>query len=365
MRHMVQLDGLRAMAVLAVIFSHAGPAAIAHQIGAGALGVRLFFVLSGFLITGILLRARYETAAPGVALRAFYARRFLRIFPLYYGVLFAIAALGLPEARDAFWWHVSYASNYYYALQGQWGSALSHFWSLAVEEQFYLVWPWLVLFTPLRRLPFVLIGTILLGPVSRVILLHTTDNLISAATPTIACLDSLGAGALLAWLWYAPGPAHAASRPAATRMTGIALVCGLACLAIVTLFGTLGTGWKIRLALWDLGASLVFVWLVNGAARGFSGAAGRLLSSRPLVYLGTISYGIYIFHPLVEPAIKGLGAWSGLDLPFPERGGAARFVCVAAPAILMAALSWHAFERPINALKSRFSYAGDPRDPLP
>ncbi len=138
---MPQLDGLRALAVAGVLFSHAGPAIFKDAINTGPLGVKLFFVLSGFLITGILLRARPEwqqaryggaEAEPGVALRAFYARRFLRIFPLYYAVLFAITLLGLPEARETFWWNLFYSSNWYYAIYGEWRGAVSHFWSLAV-----------------------------------------------------------------------------------------------------------------------------------------------------------------------------------------------------------------------------------------
>jgi peptidoglycan/LPS O-acetylase OafA/YrhL len=380
--YMPQLDGLRALAVFAVIFSHAGPTGLAHALQTGPLGVRLFFVLSGFLITGILLRTRPESdrsggearapapahdpegtsrparrepspASTGVALRAFYARRFLRIFPLYYAVLFTATALALPGTRETFTWNVLYLSNYYYALHGEWLGSVGHFWSLAVEEQFYLVWPWLILFTPIRRLPLLLGATVLLGPLSRMVLIRSTDSLIAASTPMIACLDSLGAGALLAWLWYAA--------PASVRlrwMTRGALIAGLACGAILLLFWQLNTGWTLRVGLWDLAASLVFVWLVDRAARGFTGPVGALLSSRPLVYLGAISYGLYVFHPLIEPMFTGLAARLHLPVTFPPDGGALRFTLVSGLSILIASLSWHFFERPLNALKSRFAYTG-------
>lgn len=388
--YMVQLDGLRAIAVLAVIFSHAGPLALAHGLETGPLGVRLFFVLSGFLITGILLRARPDVrqiaranrdgssdapatpatadaarGARGQVIRAFYARRFLRIFPLYYAVLFAITLLGLPEARETFWWNLLYLSNYYSALHGTWPGAVSHFWSLAVEEQFYLIWPWLMLLTPLRRLPWLLGLTMLLGPVSRFAIARITDsNLIAVSTPMIACLDTLGAGAVLAWLWHAPqaaawlGPTPDARARRVTQLTHVALAAGLLCGAGLALCYALDAGWMLRLSLWDLAVSLIFVSIVHHAARGLRGFPGRLLSSRPLVYLGTISYGIYVYHAFVEPAVNGLSALLGVHIPFPADGGALRFTLVTVLTVAMAALSWHAFERPLNALKSRFAYTG-------
>lgn len=396
--YMVQLDGLRAIAVLAVIFSHAGPIALAHDLETGPLGVRLFFVLSGFLITGILLRARPDarpdaephagrgradagagvgdrggasaaagpdSGARGQVIRAFYARRFLRIFPLYYAVLIVITALGLPEARETFWWNLLYASNYYSALHGTWPGAVSHFWSLAVEEQFYLIWPWLMLLTPIRRLPWLLGATLLMGPLSRFAIARLTDsNLIAVSTPMFACLDTLGAGALLAWLWHTPlapswlGATADARARRVTQLTHAALAAGLLCAAGLAVCYALDSGWLLRLALWDLAVSLIFVVLVHHAARGIRGPVGTLLASRPLVYLGTISYGIYVYHPFIEPAVNGLGALLGVHVPFPADGGALRFTLVSTLTIAMAAISWHTFERPLNALKSRFSYTG-------
>src|SRR5665213_1037330 len=156
--YMPQLDGLRALAVLAVWFEHWGAPPIPglkyiHELG--GLGVFLFFVLSGFLITGILLRGREAIETQGIALRevtrTFYIRRFLRILPVYYVVLFSTAIL-LPNTRRLFWWHFTYTTNLWYGVH--WFDYVpgAHFWSLAVEEQFYLAWPWLVLLTPRRFL---------------------------------------------------------------------------------------------------------------------------------------------------------------------------------------------------------------------
>src|SRR5262249_40880734 len=147
--YMPQLDGLRAVAVLAVVAHHTLPGPLVDALNPGAAGVRLFFVLSGFLITGILLGCRESMAQQGAgqALASFYARRFLRIFPLYYFALAVVLLAGVQEARDGAAWHLAYLSNVYGVRQG-WLGSLAHFWSLAVEEQFYLVWPALVLSLP-------------------------------------------------------------------------------------------------------------------------------------------------------------------------------------------------------------------------
>ncbi len=143
-----QLDGLRAIAVMAVVFQHFAPSGWSKVIPWGGLGVTLFFVLSGYLITGILLKGREE---PGM-LRHFYIRRALRIFPVYYATLLIAALLAIPPVRETFWWHAFYLSNVLFALKNSYFGAVSPFWSLAVEQHFYLIWPWVVLFVPRKRL---------------------------------------------------------------------------------------------------------------------------------------------------------------------------------------------------------------------
>ena len=202
-----QLDALRAFAVIAVMLAHFSPTIQVVTPELGFAGVRLFFVLSGFLITGILLRCRDRVAsgksAPGFQLRQFYLRRALRILPAFYATLFVAAALNMGSTRPTFWWHFFYASNFLLAWRGTWLDLVTHFWSLAVEEQFYLVWPWLVLFVSPRRLPLLIIIGCVLGPLTRLTSLWLAPgNLIAATVLTPSCFDQLGAGALLAWLWY-------------------------------------------------------------------------------------------------------------------------------------------------------------------
>ena len=158
-----QLDALRAVAVLGVMLHHYWPEAEkALGLSTGFLGVQLFFVLSGFLITGILLRARdrvqlgQSSTAHGIG--QFYVRRVLRIFPLFYAMLAIAWLAGLPEVRDSLPWHLMYASNVYMVRIQDWHGSVSHLWSLAVEEQFYLVWPFVIFFMPRRWLLPVFVG---------------------------------------------------------------------------------------------------------------------------------------------------------------------------------------------------------------
>jgi len=140
--YLPQLDAIRAIAVLFVMVFHFIPG-VDRYAPLRSIGVRLFFVLSGFLITGILTASRDRPT--GLALRTFYARRFLRIVRLCYFALFVAFVFNISVVRSTLGWHLAYLTNVLIYARGAWRGAVSHFWSLAVEEQFYLVWPWLML----------------------------------------------------------------------------------------------------------------------------------------------------------------------------------------------------------------------------
>ncbi len=350
--HMRQLDGLRALAVWLVLWHHWMPRVYTRGIHLGAWGVDLFFVLSGFLITGILLQCRRhcEEGGQGVLFtaRRFYVRRFLRIFPLYYGALFFVTvALSIePKILVSLW---TYTFNLYAGFRGEVsGTLVAHFWSLAVEEQFYLVWPWVVLLVPRRRLAAVIGATIAIGPLSRLALLASGAPSDAVRMATFSCLDTLASGALLAHLLERRGPQalHGGWLSRVCLGLGIPLACASLALQWNRPAGVPEpTGTVLLVSLrWP-----ILCWLVAGAARGFRGPGGRLLASSPLAYLGQISYGLYVFHDFaLLPERAGL--------PLRSLHPLVRFVAYGLLTIAIASLSWHLYEGRINALKSRFPY---------
>lgn len=363
---MPQLDSLRAFAVIAVLQHHytewsAGvPGWIQPWYPGGAWGVQLFFVLSGFLITGLLLDARRDAEEArverSVPLRRFYARRFLRIFPVYYATLLVAAVLNFGSVRKEWPWHAFYGSNFLFAANAVWSDSVNHFWSLAVEEQFYMVWPWLVLFVPWRALPATMIAVGLTAPLFRGITALVGWNDIARMALLPDCIDALAAGGLLAWaLRFRP-------REGVHRALRWALGLGGALMCAVS-YVPLGTAEKLtRGVVVYLALTLIFVWLVGSATKGFRGPFGRLLESRALRYIGTISYGIYLFHLFTPKAMEMLQRRTGVPLPTTSF---AKFVVYGLLTVGGAALSWRFFEKPINDLKSRFPYVGPTpsRDP--
>jgi peptidoglycan/LPS O-acetylase OafA/YrhL len=348
---MRQLDGLRAIAALAVVVSHTlwldrAPIAI------GAYAVRLFFVLSGFLITGILLRQRTESISDSVRpMGAFYARRFLRICPIYYLGIVGLLLLGDEKIRGAWLYHVCYLSNVYCArIESLVGPPINHLWSLSVEEQFYLAWPAVILLMPYRWLPRVITTVVVAAPLWRFVTTLVWGKTLAAWVLPMACLDSLGLGAMVAYWWHRP---QRDGRRMQWRMRsmliGGALVLGLT--AVLRSAGSMAAATALR----DLGAALVFAWLINGAAIGFTGVIGKALESAPLVYLGQISYGIYLYHNFVPGILRCLELRFDVWLRLPQ-DGAGRMAYVLCLTIPLAVLSWHLIESPLNAFKEKFPY---------
>jgi peptidoglycan/LPS O-acetylase OafA/YrhL len=352
-QHMPQLDGLRTLAVGAVIWSHWLPA---YQFGFewGVMGVNLFFVLSGFLITGILLDSRAGAARPGdrwFAIRQFYIRRVLRIFPLFYMTLALLVLVNVHPVRQTLVWHVCYLSNVYFFRQGAWVGQISHFWSLAVEEQFYLVWPYLMIFLPVRLLRPVVLGLIGLAPAFRVVMGVVVPESRLAFVLTIGCLDALGIGALLAYSERSGGGSQ-------WRAGGVArwlLWIGLPAWAAVEMLDRLHLAATPLLTMRQTFLDMIFGWVILSGARGFTGWFGRFLQWPPMAYLGKISYGLYVFHNLTvyglvfavrnlhAPAVILTVTW-------------VRCLSLLVLTISAAAVSWHFFEKPLNDLKRFFPY---------
>jgi len=205
--HILQLDGLRFIAILMVLFAHwvqwRLPEGILREFSFSH-GVILFFVLSGYLITGIILRnkIKYEEANRNkfIFIKMFYIRRFLRIFPVYYLTLFFLTIIDYDKARELFPWLVSYTSNIYQIINHTYIGNFNHFWSLAVEEQFYLFWPLLIMFTKTKYLIHTIITTIVISISFRIYAYTNTQNWMLGSYFILSCMNSLGIGALIAYL---------------------------------------------------------------------------------------------------------------------------------------------------------------------
>lgn len=350
--YMPQLDSLRALAVFTVMIHHWLPGFLGFGPW-GDLGVRCFFVLSGFLITGILLRARTAVeggrSTTGWQMRQFYIRRSLRIFPIYYLTLLAGVLVGMQVMRQTFWWHATYCSNIYFALLNGWEGYVSHLWSLSVEEHFYLVWPALVLLLPRRWLPSFFAASIAAGVLTRAGLAATLGpEHITLKVLLPSCLDSLVAGALLAWVF---SPASGMARSSANRWLQRAFP------AVAVLFlgrcalDYFGIAKPFLAVAGPLVDAAFFVVVVARCAGGVPGLAGRAMNLAPLQYLGRISYGLYLYH-MFSGYIAGIIAGKlGCAVPAP---GLARFALFFAMSVLAAALSERLIERPCNRLKRFF-----------
>jgi peptidoglycan/LPS O-acetylase OafA/YrhL len=369
------LDGVRGLAVLLVLFYHfvlyGGPgrvppadSSLVGFTGFGWIGVDLFFVLSGFLITGILYDAK---GSPGY-FRNFYARRVLRIFPLYYGVLFGVFVLlplAFPESerlqllRQDAGWYWTYLANVKIAGDG-WGQfpALGHFWSLAVEEQFYLCWPVLVLLLSRRGLLKVCVGCVVASGLLRVALYQSGEGL-AAYVLTPARADTLALGAFVALV--ARGPAGLAGL---RRWSPPVLALCLA--GTGGIFLARGPDYHDPIVL-TLGFTLLaglFAALVGVAVSAPEGGLTRRGLGAPLlVSVGRYSYAMYVFHHLLL-FFKPDAFSSALFPPVLGSEAPPRLAFAVLGIFLtfgMAMLSWHVYEKQFLKLKGLFPYGVTPR----
>lgn len=360
----VELEGLRGIAILLVTTHHFWPAAdgffgqwaaVAHL---GWTGVDLFFVISGFLIGGILLDTRHDPRY----FSNFYARRVLRIFPLYYAVvlsLFVVVPAGqailhqLPYAETRFaresgnpLWYLLFAGNIRESITGvEPAYMLAPLWSISIEEQFYLLCPLLVRWLDMAALKRLLVAMMLLSPLFRVAMFMLfPENERIQYLSTISRFDNLSAGV---WLAVA---ARSGFAPSARVLSVLLPALTGAGVLVFVLGGFDRTGAFCRIFGYSF-LALYFYVAVAWALRFRGHAASRLLRMRWLVYLGGICYGLYILQrPAEVLLVKGLAMMS-VDL---EASGLLSLVAKTLFAVLVAHVSFRLLESPINRLKARF-----------
>jgi peptidoglycan/LPS O-acetylase OafA/YrhL len=344
-----QIDALRILAVVWVLFDHFWLAAGSGPMG--RLSVRLFLLISGYLITHILLRSRDAMEAQKTPLRqvltSFYARRALRIAPAYYLLIFLTWQWGAEDFQGSLPWLLSFQSSVLFAKTQSWGPPyqLAHLWTLSVQEQFYLLWPVIVLLVRKGALGLWVAAIAATGPVFRVVMVMLgLDDTAGAYTllPSSATALCIGAAAAMLERRRAVPGWFAGSRP--WWLIGAAVA-----FAVVTV-----ADWPDRLHY----LLVEFLWLpplaalLLSAAKGIEGPVGRVLDQRWLQYLGRISLGVYLYQNLANATAKWLLANAGL----PTANGPAAFFATSAFSILFALVSWKLLEQPVNGWKRLFPY---------
>lgn len=350
---------------MAVLISHFFPerSAIQRAFHWGRFGVMLFFVLSGFLITGLLLRGRDAAASGGVTrgqvFRAFAARRALRIAPIYYLVVLAGWGVGYGPIANLLPWHLTYTGNIALTYFHQPLAQATHLWSLCVEEQFYLLWPIVVLLVPARRIALIAVSLVIFSFGYEAVGALQGRSFEETHLVLQGCMDALGLGALLA---------ICAHRDRAGGNSAERLSFWAALLGAPLFFFAQGFRYQVGLRATDLlpyrvpgdiGIALISMSLVFLATTTGSSLIRRSLEFRPVRYIGKISYGIYLYHLFLIPI--GRVAAREYGLPVPPRG-LEMFVLYGAASIVLAAISWHAIEAPINRQKYRFPFPPKARD---
>ncbi len=347
MGRITELDALRGIAAIVIVVFHMRFVNTYPVMGSA---VDLFFVLSGYLITTIILA---QGQRPGF-FRTFYARRALRIWPIYYLGLFACVLLNplmaKPERLDGFWHYFAYLQH----VPAYWGGETPpfsrlylHSWTLAIEEQFYLLWPLAVVLLGRKHLRLAIVPLLILPIVLRAQGYYR--HLLF-----VRC-DSLALGALLADLFFSP------ERVQANRVRYQRVFISIAACSLVAKFvvgplltrldpvpGGFWAVWTFAFGTTEL--SLIYFSIVGLVLMHQGGPRLAWLRHRALVRVGTISYGVYLYHPFVLiffPMIhRALGIKGSPWMDVVKLG-----VCIA-----LAELSWRCVERPILSLKDRFDY---------
>lgn len=372
------LDGLRGVAVLCVIVCHFFPRPVDPAdplvrlytgfVVFGYSGVDLFFVLSGFLITGILVANRGEQRY----FVPFYARRILRIWPLYFLLCF-VAIVVIPAVpafatynyfrgdfgSSAYYW--LFLNNFHYLLPVRAYSFLAVCWSLAIEEQFYLVWPLLIWFISPRRLFYMNLVVVIVAALLRNVLYHGFGIPGEALYyDTFTHLDGLALGSLIAIAWADPQ-----TYERTLNFLSLQLAVTAPALALVVMYSVLfpkvGLGQPNELPYQPLiltvGDTLTALFYGGILVRCVSSAQIGILIHPALLRVGKYSYAMYLLHIpawyIGEKTLREVFRMGrGLGIENSPRMFVIGFICT----YLLAALSWKILEGPMNALKSRFPY---------
>jgi len=345
-----QLDGLRAVAILAICWDHWCPHAW-PRIFPFEVFLFFFLVLTGFLITGSLLRERDRFEAAGGpwrydALKNYQIRRGLRILAPYYVALALAWLLWTPDVHAALGWYVFQLSNIHMAQLGYWPMGTNHFWSLAMQHQFYLVWPLVIWFVPKRAMLPLILAFTAVAPLSRMFQGGFLQEVPWRHLLTWASFDYFGAGALLALAVH-----HGMSM----ESRGLRLLSAMALAGYALVFGAHSLGW----ATWGLRSfqqtmlAVGLCGIIAGGSVGYSGILKCVLEHPIIQRIGKVSYGVYLFHNLA-PLVAGKIFWFLWgDFFNNEMGEVLRVMAFAGVTWSLAWASWRWIESPLQGIRTK------------
>ena len=354
LEHINALDGIRFFSILGVMLAHWIPSRITVSF---AWGVIVFFALSGYLITKILLTTKEQHPSGNKfhLFKVFYVRRSLRIFPIYFGTIIGLYLLDFADVTNNIVWLLTFTANIKFSLENNFHGSIGHLWSLSVEEQFYLLYPFLIFFIRREAILPALSAMVVVGVAARAILYFSGSGLVAQATFTLCALDSLAIGGLLAYIEIY----HRALLPTiihryrAYWLSALCLYC-LCCLFFAYGLDKLNpamTAYNLILGRFLL--SLLTFYVMARCILGPLGYLKLLLEQRHLVYLGKISYGMYFYHLFVQ---KFVDSWLYHGQQMPIKSSYVMFVLYFAATVLISMLSWHIVEARLNGLKKNFNY---------
>jgi len=334
-----QLDSLRCLAAFMVILVHYIYTFRLGSFPFGKYGVYIFFVISGYLITAILLEQK-DTGEPRLLLvKNFIIKRALRIFPIYY--LLLLFWVFLSHVGFAGWhkgdgiYYYTYTSNILFFYKGFQFTQLDHTWTLAVEEQFYLFWPWIILFLPRKKETWIILLLVVFSFIFKIVDVKSKYHFL-----TVSHFDTLGIGALIACM----------KKYNHTFSIEILNKFKIPVIIVTSLLLLSESYWVLPGVFHYLCLLVLPAALVIGCFNGFKGVVGYVLNNSAVRYLGKISYGIYLYHMSI-PIVIGVLFTNVLNITVNHL---VMFVLCICTTILIAHLSYQIIEKIFIRLKTKF-----------
>lgn len=340
LKYIKGLNGLRAVAVILVIISHWLPnSKLALNFPIGGIGVDIFFVISGFLISKILFNeknvADFNFSMKIKAVKSFMIKRTLRIFPIYYLLLLFLYVTNGVEFRNDIIYYLTYTTNFFFYNTQSWHGMTAHFWSLSVEEQFYLFWPFLLLFINTKYILKFIIFIIVFGTVFSIAIKNDMSSIL-----TLSCLNAFGLGGFYAYV-YCYKPIFSEITHRVIRSLFIPLIIFLILNFIVFKLSYFPT----RLILSFITLNVIRICVEENS----NSIIFKFLNFKFLNFIGMISYGFYLFHnPFTNywrRLFLKIGFQNVIDNIYLD------FLIKFSVLILISYLSWIIIEKPLLKLK--------------